>query len=138
MFNTAREILVIVGALAGVISTTIPLIIKLIKKSKQFKQERNLNRSADVLLRLIAEAELFTNYSGQEKKEFVKSRLAIFAINNKIAFDEARLETAIDDIIGITREVNKRDKDKQLYIQDNQYSYRSSNLQNHFGFTKIN
>jgi len=108
---TTREIIWIVGAILSVCGTGIPLIIKLIKKTKQFIKERDWNKVMGVLPQLILEAEKFINYRGQEKKEFVKSRLAVFSVKNSIAFDEARFETAIDEIVRLTREVNKREKD---------------------------
>jgi len=141
MFYTVREILVIVGAIVGIISTAVPLIIKLIKKSRQWTKERDWNKIMEMLPRLIVEAEHFTNYTGQEKKEFVKSRLAIFAINNRIAFNETGLEAAIDDAVKLTREVNVREKDEHstTIMQNPDFkSITNMNQCSRFIFTKTN
>jgi len=127
MFYTAREILLVVGAAIGILSTAIPLIIKLVRKTKQFIKERDWNSVMNILPKLVAEAEKFINYTGQEKKEFVKSRLAVFAVKNKIVFDEARFEAAIDDIVKLTKDVNKRDKDTALHTQINHSNYNPYN-----------
>jgi len=116
MFNTLREIAVVVGAIAGVIGTATPLIIKLAKRTKQWSKERDWNRIVEQLPGLIVNAENFMQYTGLEKKEYVKSRLAVFAVKNKIAFDEAKFDAQIDDIVKLTRNVNQRTKDKIVTI----------------------
>lgn len=131
MAYSTREIIWIIGAILSICATGIPSIIGLIRKTKQFVKERNWNKVMEVLPKLISEAEQFVNYRGQEKKEFVKSRLAIFAVKNKIVFDEARFETAIDNIVRLTREVNKREKDRQPHIQEDYYSNPHSNPHSH-------
>jgi len=117
MFGNARDILMIIGPVLGILATGIPLLIGLIRKTKKLIKERNWNKIMEILPSLIVEAEKLANYRGQEKKEYVKSRLAVYSVKNKIAFDEARFEAAIDDIVRLTREVNKRDKDKFLQAQ---------------------
>jgi len=132
MEYSTREIIWIIGAVLSICATGIPSFIGLIRKTKQFVKARNWNKVMEVLPKLIAEAEHFTNYRGQEKKEFVKSRLAVFAIKNKIAFDETRFEEAIDNIVKLTREVNKRDKDSQPQIQEHYYLHPHPEPHNHF------
>ena len=132
MMYSTREIIWIIGAILSVCATGIPSIIGLVRKTKQFIKERNWNKVMEVLPKFITEAEKFINYRGQEKKEFVKSRLAIFAIKNKIAFDEIRFEAAIDNIVNLTREVNKRDKDWQPQLQEDCSSYLHHSPHNNF------
>ena len=112
MQNFITEAIIIASAIAGLLATAIPLAIKLVKKSKQWIKERDWNRLATILPNFIVEAEKFNNYTGIEKKEFVKSRLALFAIKNKIAFNETKFDTAIDNIVKLTKEVNQRSKDR--------------------------
>jgi len=112
MTNHIREIIVIASSIVGLLATAIPLVIKLVRKSKQWIKERDWNKIASILPSFIVEAEKFNNYTGIEKKEFVKSRLVLFAIKNKIAFDETKFDTAIDNIVKLTKEVNQRSKDR--------------------------
>jgi len=124
MYST-REIIWIIGAILSICATGIPSIIGLVRKTKQFIKERDWNKIMQILYALVMDAEKFSNYNGQEKKEFVKSRLAVYTLKNKIIFDEKRFETAIDDIVKLTREVNKRERDciYQEEYSNNQYSY---------------
>ena len=112
MFDTAKEIIAIVSAAIGALTAAIPFLIGFFRKTRQFIKERNWNKITQVLPSLITEAERFLNYTGTEKKEYVKSRLAVFSVKNKIVFDEAKFDTTIDSIVKLTKEVNKRDKDK--------------------------
>jgi len=111
MFSTVREVAVLVGTIVGVIATATTLIIKLAKRTKQWVKERDWNKIAEQLPKLIIEAEKFTHYAGLEKKEYVKTRLAVFAIKNKIVFDEVKFDTQIDDIVKFTKAVNQRTRD---------------------------
>lgn len=92
MLNTLGEFLILAGALATVISTAVPLAVRLIKKSKQFKQERDWNKILELLPQLVIEAESFISYTGIEKKEFGKSSLAVFAVQNTINLTSLRLK----------------------------------------------
>lgn len=116
MTNTIREIIIIIGAIISVLGTAMPLIINLIRKSKQWVKERDWNKVMTELPGLIISAEQFTNYTGTEKKEHVKSRLAVFAVKNKIAFDEAKFDAMIDEIVKWTNAVNQRDKIKDYSL----------------------
>jgi len=110
MFSTVREIVVIIGAAVGLLGTAIPLVVNLIRKSRQWARERDWNQLMNVLPELIIDAEQFVNYTGIEKKEYVKSRLLVYALKNKIVFDD-RYDAKIDEIVRLTKLVNRRNKD---------------------------
>lgn len=112
MLETTKEIIAVVSAAIGALATGIPFLIGFIRKARQLVKERNWSKITEILPSLIIEAEKFLNYTGSEKKEYVKSRLAVYTTENKFAFDEAKFDIAIDDIVKLTKEVNRRDKDK--------------------------
>ena len=123
---TIREIVIIIGAVVGVMGTAIPLVINLIRKTKAWVRERDWNRVMGELPRLIIEAERFLNYTGDEKKEYVKSRLAVFAVGNRIVFDEAKFDASIDNVVRLTKMVNMREKDKVALLVDEAKSGKNS------------
>jgi hypothetical protein len=112
MLDATKEIIAIVSAAIGVLASGVPFLIGFLRKARQLVEERNWAKISATLPTLIAQAEKFENYVGAEKKEYVKSRLAVYAVRHRIAFDEARFDQTIDEIVKLTKEVNGRDKDK--------------------------
>lgn len=92
MLETTKEIIAVASAAIGVLATGVPLLIGFFHNARKLVRERDRNRIAEALSGLIAEAERFRNYSGAEKKEYVKSRLAVYAAKNRItSFTSYRL-----------------------------------------------
>ena len=58
-------------------------------------------------------AEQFTNYSGEEKKEYVMTRVNQFALENKIKFDSEAVNEKIEELIGLSKKVNGVKSDKE-------------------------
>lgn len=87
------------------------------------------NTLSEELPKFIIEAEEFANYSGKEKKEFVKTKLAVYALNNKIRFNEEIFDESIDEIVDLTKKVNAREKDRQCGAAYNQ-GVANNNLHN--------
>jgi len=112
MFANIKDILIVAGPVLGVLASGIPLLIGFVRKTKKHIKERNWNKVTQISPKLIADAESHINYTGEEKKAYVKSRLAVYSVSNKIPFDEARFDAAIDGLVKLTREVNKRERDK--------------------------
>lgn len=111
--NYAKEIIAIISAVLGILISGIPLLVTLLIKTKKLVEEKNWIKLSEALPQFIIEAEGFLNYSGLEKKEFVKTKLAIYALNNKIHFDEEMFNSSIDEIVALTKKVNAREKDKR-------------------------
>jgi len=112
MWDLAEGIIAAISAGFGVFVAGVSFLIAFTGKARKFVRERNWNKVMEILPGLIIEAEKFQGYSGAEKKEFVKSRLAVYTMKNKIKFDENRFDKKIDEIVRLTKEVNKREKDK--------------------------
>ena len=96
---------------AGLLATSLTFLVRLVKAAKAKKQALQTIRICDAIVPLIRQAEEFTNYNGREKKEFVITRANQFAIQNKIPFNAAFIGGKIEELVRLTKEVNKRDKD---------------------------
>ena len=59
----------------------------------------------------IQQAESFVHYSGAEKKEYVMTKANQYAIDNGIEFDQDMVSKKIEELVTLTKEVNKREKD---------------------------
>ena len=87
--------------------TTITYIIKFIEKQKEIKKMNDLSMIEAELERLIVEAEkLFDN--GSSKEMFVVDRLRSFAKDYKIKLNSEGMQTRIEKLIKITKEINVR------------------------------
>ena len=76
---------------------------------------RHLNctlKLAETIQPLIVEAEKFTHFSGEEKKQYVLTKANQFAIDHKLKFDQEKVSVMIDELVETTKKVNMRDKDK--------------------------
>jgi len=112
MWGLAIELIAAIGAGIVMFIAAVLFLIAFSVKAGRLAKERNWNKIMEILPDLITEAEKFQGYAGFEKKEFVKSRLAVFTIKNKIKFDENKVDKKIDETVKLTKEVNKREKDK--------------------------
>jgi hypothetical protein len=68
---------------------------------------------------LMEKAELLTGVTGPVKKELVKTWYAQFCINSGLHYDEGATEKAIEELIGFTKSVNARAKDKEQTPSNN-------------------
>lgn len=100
----------------------IVLILRfIIKFTKNNKLKNNLQTILSVIseiIPLIKEAETFINYSGEEKKKYVESRVLNYVNTNGLKIDENIISESIDDLVDFTKHVNfdtsKKTCDKSL------------------------
>lgn len=97
---------------AGLLVSTLTFLLKFIKSSKARKLAENVIAIGNAVIPYIEQAELFTNYSGTEKKEYVLTKANQFAINHGIKFDKNLISEKIEELVNLSKEVNSRDKDK--------------------------
>jgi hypothetical protein len=105
-------ILSIGGTAVGFLATAVTFCIKFIKSAKAKKIAEQTLRVTNAVLPFIEQAETFLNYSGSEKKEFVLTKANQFAIDNGIKFNAESVGAKIEELVGLTKEVNKREKDQ--------------------------
>ena len=87
------------------LATTIPLVIKLIEYVKKAIKEKNWNKLLELVMKLIAEAEVkFDN--GKDRKDYVM--MAVKAASDTVNYDidmEA-VSALIDSLCDLTKKVN--------------------------------
>ena len=69
---------------------------------------RHLNctlKLAETIQPLIVEAEKFTHFSGEEKKQYVLTKANQFAIDHKLKFDQEKVSVMIDELVETTKKV---------------------------------
>lgn len=87
-------------------------IVKLIRGCITKKKLKNSYVLLDAVAPLMEIAETFTGYSGEEKKEYVMTKVNQFAIENGIKFDEEAVTKKIEELIGLSKKVNS-DREKE-------------------------
>jgi hypothetical protein len=98
-------------AAIGFLVTTVTFFTKFIKSERGKKIAEQIAKIGEAVLPYIKDAENFVNYSGAEKKAFVMTKANDFAIKNGIPFDAELVGAKIEELVGLTKSVNKRDKD---------------------------
>lgn len=92
----------------GLLITTITFISKFVSNAKAKKAMENIVQIGNAVIPYIEEAETFVHYSGEEKKQFVMTKANRFAIEHKIKFDEQAVSERIEELVSLTKQVNKR------------------------------
>ncbi len=93
----------------GLLTSIISIIVKYTKNSKAKKNLQNVLSIIEDLIPLIEEAEKFTAYSGEEKKEYVISRIIRNLSNNNIEINEEQINQMIEKLVGFSKEVNYKE-----------------------------
>ncbi len=103
-----KEIITIASACLGLIATATGFLIPLVKNVKAKNKLTALNKLSTTLQAFIVDAETFTNFTGAEKKEYVMTKANRYAIENKIPYDEQAISDKVEEIVALSKEVNKR------------------------------
>ncbi len=104
-----KEIITIASACLGLIATITGFLIPLVKNVKAKNKLTALNKLTTTLQAFIVDAETFTNFTGAEKKEYVMTKVNRYAMENKIPYDEQAVSDKVEEIVALSKEVNKRD-----------------------------
>lgn len=107
--ESLREIITIISASLGLIATIIGFLIPLVKNIKAKNKLVAIKKLTSTLQSLIIDAEAFVNFTGTEKKEYVMTKANRFAIENKIPYNETDVSEKIEELICLSKEVNKRE-----------------------------
>ena len=105
-------IISLAGTAVGFLVTAATFLAKFIKSAKAKKIAEQTIKIGDAVLPYIKQAETFVHYSGPEKKEFVLTKANQYAIEQGIRFDTELAGEKIEELVKLTKEVNKRDKDR--------------------------
>lgn len=108
-------------SLKDLIIIVIPCIIGFIASFASAIKSNGLKKLAitslkinEVIKELIIEAEKFINYSGVEKKEWVTTKTNQYCIENKMNYRIINTDSIIENLIRVSKEVNKREETKEL------------------------
>jgi hypothetical protein len=104
-------ILSMAGTIAGLLVSTLTFLFKFIKNAKAKQAAEQICKIGNAIIPCIEQAETFAGYSGTEKKEFVLTKANQFAIENGIPFDTETVAEKIEELVNLTKAVNKRAKD---------------------------
>ncbi len=104
-----KQIITIASACVGLLATITGFLIPLVKNVKAKNKLTALNKLSTTLQSLIIDAETFTNFSGAEKKEYVMTKANRYAIEHKIPYDEHAVSEKVEDMVSLSKEVNKRE-----------------------------
>lgn len=117
MLENIQLFLQILYVALGITITAITFVIPWIRNRKAKKILQTTVDIASQLRPYIIEAEKFTNYTGDEKLNYVMTRANQYAIVNGLKFDAEATKKEIEDLIELSKKVNKRDKDEVQAIE---------------------
>ena len=96
------RILLSFGApMLGLLSTCIIIFKKYIKNNKLRKALVKSEEILNHLIPCVTEAENYIHFSGEEKKEYVMTKINQYAIDNNITFDERVISVKIEELINM-------------------------------------
>ncbi len=101
-----EQMITVVSAGLGLIATVTGFLIPLVKNVKAKNRLTALNQLSTLLKSLIVEAEKFSNFTGEEKKEYVMTKANRYALENNILFDESTVGDEIEKLIDLSKNVN--------------------------------
>ena len=101
----------IVIFILGLITSIISIIIKYTKNIKVKNNLKNILGVIEELIPLIEEAETFSSYSGEEKKEYVISRIYRKLNKEDIKIDEEKINEMIEKLVSFSKEVNYKESE---------------------------
>ncbi|MDE6586411.1 MAG: hypothetical protein K2K80_07015 [Clostridia bacterium] len=99
-------LLSLIGTAVSFLIATVVFIVKFVRSIRTRKMIASESDLLDAVIPLIELAEKYKNYSGEEKKEFVLTKLNQFAIENKISFDSDAIVKRIEELIILSKNVN--------------------------------
>lgn len=104
--NTIILIIYIAMFVLSLVTTILSVIIKHTKSEKTKNTATSILNIVDKIQGLIIEAEKHVNYSGNDKFDFVMTRMKAFLMANKIAINEDTIIDLIEKEIVLSKNVN--------------------------------
>lgn len=90
----------------SLLGTSILFLKKFVKNKKINKVLEQAEEVTKQIIPYVMEAEKFINYTGEEKKKYVMTKLNQFAITNNIKFEEEETSNKIEELVKLTKQVN--------------------------------
>ncbi|MBD5583539.1 MAG: hypothetical protein HDQ88_00420 [Clostridia bacterium] len=102
----AEIVLSLAGTAISLLITSIIFIARLFKAVKDKKRMQNCSFLDDAVAPLMEIAESFSNYSGEEKKQFVLTKVNQFAIENGLKFNAEATAEEVEKLINLSKKIN--------------------------------
>lgn len=90
----------------GLLISTFTFLLKSVKNGKAKQIAQQILNVTEAMIPYIEQAEKFLNYSGEEKKAYVITRIKEYAIENKIKIDNDFIDKKIEEFVELTNKVN--------------------------------
>lgn len=90
----------------GLLGATLLFLEKFVKNKKLKNVLEKAEEVTKNIIPFIMEAEKFINYTGEEKKKYVMTRLNQYAIENNIKFNQIETSNKIEELVELTKNVN--------------------------------
>ena len=101
-------VLSLAGTALSLLITSIIFVVRLVKA---VREKRNMQSSSflyETVAPLMEIAENFSNYSGEEKKQFVLTKVNQFAIENGLKFDAETTAAQVEKLIELSKKINAK------------------------------
>jgi len=108
LLEQIKEVVVLIVSLIVTLVVMISQLVKEIKKKKNLISMQTLDEQIE---NFIKQAEKYVSFSGEEKKEWVKSHLMQYALTKKIVYNDEEVDQKIESLVELSKEVNKREKE---------------------------
>ncbi len=110
-------ILSLAGTVLSLIFTCLICFIKMLLNRKQKRVIEDRVALLDAVAPLMEIAETFSNYTGQEKKEYVLTKINQLAIENGVKFNAQEVSEKIEELIKLSWEVNAKTKSEEANVK---------------------
>lgn len=99
-------VLSLAGTALSLLITSLIFVVRLIKTVKENKNMQNCSYLYETVAPLMEIAENFSNYSGEEKKQFVLTKVNQFAIENGLKFNAETTAAQVEKLIELSKKIN--------------------------------
>ena len=100
----------------GLLCTTVVFLQKFVENKKLKKILEKTEQITKEIIPCILEAEKFPNFTGEEKKRLVMTKLNQYAIDNHLKFDQEKVSNQIEELIQMTKMVNFKSQENLQVI----------------------
>ena len=110
IIENLEVLLSILGTILSLLLTSIVCLVKAIQKGKEKRSIEANTIFLEALAPLMEIAEKYENYTGEEKKAFVLTKMNQLAIENHLKFNAEEVSKKIEELIVLSKEVNNKNK----------------------------
>lgn len=106
--DKVEALITIISTILGFVASFTGVLVACVKNIKARKYLEATSKLATALQEFVIEAESLDNFSGEEKKSYVLTKANRYAIENKLPYNEQDVGQVVENLIKVSKEVNKR------------------------------